>query len=211
MTGWIRLHRSIQEHWVFQDEKKLKWWLTLLLEVNYQDKKVAIGNELFDCKRGESIRSLRTWAKMFNTTPETVRHFFKLLQKDNMITVVSIGVSTHLKVCNYDIYQSDLDMDKTASDQVLDTRSDHRLTTNNKEKKRRKKKVDKDFIPPSIEEVKTYFEENGYTLDAAERAYKYYQSANWNDRGGNPVKNWKQKMIGVWFKDEYKKKVRMLA
>lgn len=211
MTGWIRLHRSIQEHWVFQDEKKLKWWLTLLLEVNYQDKKVAIGNELFDCKRGESIRSLRSWAKVFNTTPDTVRHFFKMLQKDNMIKVESIGVSTHLKICNYDTYQSDLDTNKTAPDTALDTPFEQRLTTNNKVKKEKMKKINKEFIPPNIEEVKAYFEENGYTLESAERAYKYYDQANWTDRGGNPVINWKQKMIGVWFKNENKKKMRMLA
>jgi hypothetical protein len=211
MNGWIRLHRSLKEHWIFQDEKKLKWWLTLLLEVNYQERKVVIGNNLCECKRGESIRSLRSWAKEFNTTPETVRHFFKLLQKDNMITVESIGVSTHLKISNYDTYQGDLDTNETASDTGLDTIYEHSLITNNKVKKEKKEKINKEFVPPGIEEVRSYFEENGYTSEAARKAFQYYSAGNWIDSHGHPVKNWKQKILNNWFKDEYKEKVRMLA
>lgn len=211
MTGWIRLHRSIQDHWIFHDEKKLKWWLTILLEVNYQDRKLVIGNKLYDCKRGESIRSLRSWAKMLNTTPETVRHFFKLLQKDGMITFKSIGISTHLRVCNYETYQSDLDTDKTTADTGLHTGWGQSPDTNKKIKKGRNEKVIMEFVVPSIEEVIQYFDENGYAKESAVRAYQYYNEANWKDMMGNPVKNWKQKMVRVWFKDEHKKKVRQLA
>lgn len=60
------------------------------------------------------------------------------------------------------------------------------------------------FSPPDEYEVIQYFKENGYTDTSAIKAFKYYDSANWNDSKGNPVKNWKQKMQGVWFKDENK-------
>jgi uncharacterized protein YdaU (DUF1376 family) len=62
----------------------------------------------------------------------------------------------------------------------------------------------KRFIPPTIEQVKEYFTENGYTETAAIKAFDYYTAGNWKDKNGTLVKNWKQKMIGVWFKDEYK-------
>jgi hypothetical protein len=38
----------------------------------------------------------------------------------------------------------------------------------------------------------------------AKRAFDYYDVANWKDSKNNQVKNWKQKMRGVWFKDENK-------
>ena len=60
------------------------------------------------------------------------------------------------------------------------------------------------FTPPSLSEVETYFEENGYKCDIAIRAFNYYDSAGWKDSKGNQVRNWKQKMIAVWFKDENK-------
>jgi hypothetical protein len=59
------------------------------------------------------------------------------------------------------------------------------------------------FTPPQIEEVKLFFEENGFVN--GERAWNYYNDADWKDSTGKPVKNWKQKMRGVWFKDENRK------
>lgn len=60
------------------------------------------------------------------------------------------------------------------------------------------------FTPPSLVEVESYFLENGYSAAAAKKAFDYYASANWVDSKSNKVKNWKQKMISVWFKDENK-------
>ena len=60
------------------------------------------------------------------------------------------------------------------------------------------------FKPPTIEEVIEYFTEKGYNQKSAEKAFHYYDSAGWKDRNGTQVKNWKQKMVGNWFKDENK-------
>lgn len=57
---------------------------------------------------------------------------------------------------------------------------------------------------PKLEEVIDYFKTNGFSEAAAKKAFEYYQSGNWHDSKGNQVKNWKQKMQGVWFKDENK-------
>ncbi len=57
---------------------------------------------------------------------------------------------------------------------------------------------------PSLIEVQNYFKENGYSIEVGTKAFNYYDSANWSDSKGNKVKNWKQKMQGVWFKDENK-------
>lgn len=70
-----------------------------------------------------------------------------------------------------------------------------------------KKKVSKKFISPTMDEVKQYFEENGYTIEAGIKAWKYYNEADWHDSKGTKVKNWKQKMQAVWFKDENRTKL----
>lgn len=59
---------------------------------------------------------------------------------------------------------------------------------------------------PLLEDVKKFFSENGYTEESAEKAFRYYEDGNWHDSKGNKVKNWKQKMRVVWFKDENKEK-----
>ena len=61
------------------------------------------------------------------------------------------------------------------------------------------------FVRPTIQEVASYFTENGYTKESGEKAFHYYNDAEWIDAKGSKVLNWKQKMRGVWFKDENKK------
>jgi len=70
-----------------------------------------------------------------------------------------------------------------------------------KESKVNKSKV---FIPPTLNEFIKYFTENDFTPEYAKHVFKYYNDADWVDSKGNPVKNWKQKVRGVWFKDENK-------
>lgn len=72
-----------------------------------------------------------------------------------------------------------------------------------KEKKERKKR-NIEFTPPSFDDVLSYFKEKGYTKETANKAFDYYEAMNWYDSKGNPVKNWKGKMVSVWFKDENK-------
>ncbi len=56
----------------------------------------------------------------------------------------------------------------------------------------------------SIEEIKNYFSENGYTESSAVKFFEYYNCADWKDSKGMTVKSWKQKAQAVWFKDENK-------
>jgi hypothetical protein len=77
-----------------------------------------------------------------------------------------------------------------------------------KEKEKKESKVNKKeaiaFTPPSENQVFDYFKEKGYTEGAAKIAFEYYAAADWHDSKGAKVKNWKQKMLSVWFKPENK-------
>ena len=84
------------------------------------------------------------------------------------------------------------------------TQANNNVNVNNN---KNKKDNDNKFTPPTLLEVQNYFKENGYTLESATKAFNYYDTAQWKDSKGNKVKSWKQKMQGVWFKDENKIKV----
>lgn len=68
--------------------------------------------------------------------------------------------------------------------------------------KEKDKKKNSGFSPPTLQEVKQYFSEKGYSPEAGQKAFDYYNEASWKDSTGKQVKNWKQKMIAVWFKPE---------
>lgn len=108
MSGWIKIHRSILNHWLYTEKRKFskfEAWQDLLLNVNFSDAKTIIKGKLYDVKRGQSILSLDSWSKRWNWDKSSVRRFFNLLEKDNMIIVKSDNITTHLTICKYEDYQ----------------------------------------------------------------------------------------------------------
>ena len=79
--------------------------MDVLLECNHVEKKTLIKNTLLKAQRGQSLKSLGTWAKRWGWSIQNVRTFFKLLEKDEMINTQGVGVTTLLTVYNYDTYQ----------------------------------------------------------------------------------------------------------
>lgn len=114
-TGFIAIYRSIQNHWIWQDEKKLKWWLDILLSVNHQNKKVSIKNTLIDCARGQTIRSLQSWGIRWGVSKDIVRGFLLMLKNDDMIRIENVRKTTRITVCNYDSYNNPSNKNPTKS------------------------------------------------------------------------------------------------
>jgi hypothetical protein len=103
-AGFIFLHRSLRDHWLWSDSTKFQWWVDILMECNHEDNRVSIGFEVFDCKRGQSVKSLETWGKRWKVDLSTVRRFFRLCEKDSMIIRENLQKTTRITVCNYDFY-----------------------------------------------------------------------------------------------------------
>lgn len=59
------------------------------------------------------------------------------------------------------------------------------------EKPKRKRQS---FVPPTYEEVAAYCSERKNSVDP-KKFFDYYSAGNWKDSRGDPVKNWKQKLI----------------
>lgn len=63
-----------------------------------------------------------------------------------------------------------------------------------KEKIYKKEKSQVDFVPPTLEEVAEYCKERNNNIDP-QVFFDYYSKGHWNDSKGEPVRNWKQRMI----------------
>jgi hypothetical protein len=103
--GWIKIHRTLTDHWLAEHPDKLGWWILLLLKVNHEDKKVLVGNNLIELKRGQAVASLTYLAELWNTSKRTAERFVELLEQDNMLSRCTRQKVTILTICNYDSYQ----------------------------------------------------------------------------------------------------------
>ncbi len=189
-TGWISLHRRIQDHWIWQDPVKLKWWIDILLTVNHEGKKVNIGMRLIDCNRGQTVMSLRNWADRWKVSRDSTRNFLELLKKDGMITTENLVNTTRLTVCNYDDYQGDLRTDPTlskrqanASQTLADTNNNANNANNGnkgeypntKSKEDIKEKINKKEIEFK-ETIKPFVEK--YGKDVCNKFFLYWTEPN---------------------------------
>lgn len=193
VSGWISLHRRIREHWIWQDPVKLKWWIDILLTVNHEDKKVNIGMRLIECKRGQTVMSLRNWADRWKVSRDSTRNFLELLKKDGMITTENLTNTTRITVCNYEDYQGGLRTDQTLSKRKANAKQTPADTNNNDNNDNNDNNsiVNKSTrsIPPTIEEIKDYCVKRNNSVDA-NNFFNFYESKGWMV-GKTKMKDWK--------------------
>lgn len=118
MSGWIKIHRDITKHWIFQDAEKFKWWIDMLFLASYEDNKTNVGSKIVEVKRGQFIGSLSFFMKRWGVGKERIINYLRLLQSDGMIDKVSDKNITLITICNYESYQN-------VPDNLPDSQSDH--------------------------------------------------------------------------------------
>jgi len=161
-SGWIKLHRDIKHHWVFQRDDYLKAWLFLILRANHKDNKTLFSDvlpEIIEIKRGDVVSSLQKLGYELKWSPSKVRRFLKKLQKDNMITIHNEKRWTHLSINNYDTYQDVRHGDETpATRERIIGENNIRMNKNEKnEKKSLSKEEQLNKIKDNIKELKKKF------------------------------------------------------
>jgi hypothetical protein len=62
----------------------------------------------------------------------------------------------------------------------------------------KEKKEAKKFIAPSIDEVRSYFEEKGFPTDLVQQVYSHYADADWTKANGGKVLDWKRTISNNW-------------
>ena len=109
--GWVSIHRSLFDHWIWTDKgefDKRSAWIDLILMVNHEDKKVLINGKLETIKRGQRITSLNKLAERWKWSRKKVTNFLKLLEEDGMIIAKKEqGKYTTITIVNYNFYQDD--------------------------------------------------------------------------------------------------------
>lgn len=105
MEGWIKLHRKIMDHWIWQDPEKLRAWLDLVMLVNHEVKKICIDSQVIEVKPGQHWTSEMKLAERWQWNRKRVARFLNLLQSDDMILKESTKKGTMLTIVNYGVYQ----------------------------------------------------------------------------------------------------------
>ena len=221
MGGWIKIYQTIREHWIWNDPRKLKWWIDLLMLAEWRDSKRLVGSDLVTIKRGQLIASVHYLQERWlyrdddgvkrKPSEHTILKFLSLLEADRMISRAKHPATraTMISIVNYDDYQQNSmtgcneDSNDPCNDGCNDPCTEDKNNKNIKDNREGKSgKSKKCFSPPTLEEVDSYIREKGYTVDA-ERFVNFYESKGWYV-GKNKMKNW-HAAIATWQKGDDKR------
>lgn len=189
MPGYIKIYRTVEDHWIWKDPRKYQWWTLLIIMAAYSRKKVYFGNKEIIVERGQIATTIRNLTKSFMCAKQTVCDFLVTLEKDGMIKKESSSIMTLITITNYDKYQgSGDDEDNTDERPLIDQKVGH-LKKNKEIKKKNNSKesyenlVDEKFFnedakkafinqgieltkPLTIDEGITIFKQNTKTLES---------------------------------------------
>lgn len=200
MKNFIPINRKFFNNFLWKERRKFnraEAWLDLLQIVSYDMfiKTKIINNKVIEYGYAQYPISISFLEKRWLWSKGKVRVFLTALVTAQMATLSTTQGTTLITICNYADYNGQLQSESTVTDppkaQGLDT---------SKEIKKRK---NKEFIPPTPKEIQNYGIEKGYKIDG-EFIFNYYNENDWYDSRNKKVLNWKQKIRGVWFKEENK-------
>ena len=188
MDGWIRVQRSIVEHWLWQDEPYSfgQAWIDLLLTASWKDHKSYFHGELELKKAGTVYTSKRYLADRWKWNRRKLDKFLNALEGDKMVEIKSTKNCTTINIVNYTMYQ---DARATTAPPLH-----HDCTTNNKDNKDNKGNINNNISRarerPTVEKIQAYCDERLNGIDA-QQFFDYYEARGWKYGTGKPMVDWK--------------------
>lgn len=144
MAGWIKLHRSLQQNWIWEDKpfSKGQAWVDLLMMVNHDRKTVNWGGEPIPIEKGTCITSIRKLGERWGWSNSKVNRFLSCLESDEMLVAKKDSKKTTLTILKWDVYQCDDIAKKTVKEQTKNRqRTDKHTNKNDKNEKNDKKYI----------------------------------------------------------------------
>lgn len=158
MQGYIKLHRQLQECWIWTDERfsRGQAWVDLLFMANHADKKVAFKEGIILVERGQFITSIRKLADRWQWNKDTVLKFLRILEADEMIIRQSDSKRTLITIVNYEVYQDTSTSSRTPSRTPSRHEVGHEVATNKNDKNVKNVKNNKEPLEEAIERFKKH-------------------------------------------------------
>lgn len=135
MEGWIKVHRRMLDHWIWQEKpfSRGQAWVDLLLLVNHDEKKVLFDGKLVSVSRGHKITSLRQLSERWGWSTNKIKKFLEQLKNDKMLDFKCDKKKTLIAIDSYSVYQGMGNTEETPKKQRSDSEVTQKKTNKNVE------------------------------------------------------------------------------
>lgn len=207
--GYVKLWRKSVDSGMLQNHKLWVFWSWCLMKASHKNCNHLVGFQDVKLQPGQFVFGRKSAAIELAMSEQSIRTCLNILKKMENLTIKSTNKFSVITIINWGAYQQDQQTNNHQGNQQATSKqpaSNHKQECKECKNVKNKKTIVEKFTPPKLDDVEKYFFENGYTKNSGKKAFQYYDCADWKDSRGQPVKNWKQKMRGVWFKPENEQK-----
>jgi len=176
MTGFLKLKRSFLDNMFWKKKREFSEFealLDIVSNAQYVDRTVehVIGMRVITTKRGQTIKSLETWAKRWMWNKSKVRRFISLLEKQRIVKKENVKKTIRLTVVGCDFFDTD----------PAQTRTEWALNKN-----RRETDTDSDAKPTRTPTQTVPINTNSYDLERHENDTRMTRIRHENDTHSTP-------------------------
>ena len=197
--GWIKLHRKIQDCFLWQDKPydKARAWIDLLLLAMHHDKKIFIDGEPIIVSRGSFMTSTLKLSDRWGWSRNKVLRFLNVLESEQMLNTKRTQNGTLVTIVKYEVFQCGDTTDETTSEtanETTDGTTDETQNKNDKELKNNNIRSNSDDLndteKPKKKKTKLSDEENQELIKNFEIIYNSYPRKVGKTAGFELYKQW---------------------
>jgi len=107
MSGWIKLHRSLQGSSIAAHPEYLAVWVHLMLRAQYSASECVIGRQVVKLSIGQLVFGRIKFSAETGVSENKVRAALDVLKSLNMITIKSMAKFSIISITNWQKYQED--------------------------------------------------------------------------------------------------------
>lgn len=199
---YIKLFRKMLSWEWYGDTNTFRVFMHILLRANYEPS-VYHGVEV---PAGACVFGYHSWAEQLGLSVRQTRTAIEHLKSTGEITVKATNKFSVITVANWAFWQieegraTNKSTRKATSKRQANDKQDGSQTTTSKESKNNNTISISNIVRPTVEEIRAYVDANNLLVDA-DYFFRYYETAQWQDIKGKPVRNWKLKALN-WSKRE---------
>lgn len=153
--GWIKLHRKIQDCFLWQDKPfdKARAWIDLLLMAMHHDKKIFIDGEPIVVSRGSFMTSTLKLSDRWGWSRNKVLRFLNVLESEQMLNTKRTQNGTLVTIVKYEVFQCGDTTDETTNETTNGTTDGTTDETQNKNDKNVKNEKNNNMCKKEAQEL----------------------------------------------------------
>jgi DNA-binding transcriptional regulator YhcF (GntR family) len=140
LSGWIKLHRALSDHWLASNPDSLSVWVHMLMLANHVETKRQINGAVVVVLPGQIITSRRSLSEKTGVQESKVERILKRLESEQQITQRGLSKFRVISIVNWAEYQSSeqqseqqVNSKRTADEQQVNTPEEVLPSGNTKE------------------------------------------------------------------------------